>query len=192
MIRTLVVMPNWVGDCVMALPVLDALDAADRDVTVLAKPHLKSLLALSPAVGDFLSRQGSDPEVVSRIADGNFDEAIVLPNSFRSALWVSRAGIRYRWGYRGNWRGGLLSAAIARPDRRRAQIEDYRELVDELGIQPPASWIPTLELSKKAASGGKGTVAPSKARSPTGPSSGTLPAPSLVRPNAGRWRTSLN
>ena len=49
-LRTLVVAPNWVGDTVMSLPVLDALAESGRDVTMLAPSHLHPLLALSPSV----------------------------------------------------------------------------------------------------------------------------------------------
>ncbi len=146
MIRTLVVLPNWVGDTVMALPVLEALAADHRHITALAKPHLESLLALSDSVGAFLSRAGEDREVVERIAAGAFDEGVVLPNSFRSALWLRRAGIRYRWGYRGNWRSGLLSAPIPRPKGKRQQIEDYRELLEAMQVPLPPSWLPRIEL----------------------------------------------
>ncbi|MBZ0114084.1 MAG: lipopolysaccharide heptosyltransferase II [Thermoanaerobaculia bacterium] len=148
LIETLVVMPNWVGDCVMALPVLDALAANQRRVTVLAKAHLKSLLRLSPSVHRVIVRSKSDDETIASLSEAECHEAIVLPNSFRSAWLVSRAGIRYRWGYRGNLRSPLLSAPVPRPKGKRLQIEDYRELLLALDVAPPSDWIPRLDLPR--------------------------------------------
>ena len=48
--RTLLVAPNWVGDCVMAEPVFRALAASGREIVVLAKRPLHGLLALFPGV----------------------------------------------------------------------------------------------------------------------------------------------
>ena len=46
--RTLVVMPSWVGDCVMAAPVVAALADSGRRVTLLAKKPLLSFTSTSP------------------------------------------------------------------------------------------------------------------------------------------------
>ena len=46
-----------------------------------------------------------------------YDAALLLTNSFHSALTVWRAGIPERWGYRRDFRGPLLTRAIAPPDR---------------------------------------------------------------------------
>ncbi|HEV8240254.1 MAG TPA: lipopolysaccharide heptosyltransferase II [Thermoanaerobaculia bacterium] len=148
-IRTLLVMPNWVGDCVMALPVVEALAAADRRVVTLAKRHLTPLLSLSPAVGETVERGADDAETIARLREARCDEAIVLPNSIRSAWLPYQAGIPWRWGYRGGWRAPLLRPPVPRPRDlrgrgRRPQIEDYRELLDALSMSPPASWVPRL------------------------------------------------
>ena len=51
MTDTLVFAPNWVGDTVMALPVIEALAAAGRRPAVLARPHLGPLLETGPPCG---------------------------------------------------------------------------------------------------------------------------------------------
>ena len=152
-LRTLVVAPNWVGDTVMALPVLEALAASGRRVAVLARPHLAPLLGLVPAVAEVIAR-GTPEETVERLRASASHEAVVLPGSFRSAWLVRQAGIPHRWGYRGDWRAPLLSAPVPRPrlrtrgGGRRPQIEDFRELLAALEVPPPASWVPRLELSE--------------------------------------------
>ena len=145
-IESLVVMPNWVGDCVMALPVLEALAASGRNLTLLGKAHLEPLLRLSPAVQNWISRSSADQDTVDDLAAAECHEAIILPNSLRSAMLTARAGIRYRWGYRGNLRAPLLSAPVPRPKGKRPQVEDYRELLDALEAPCPKDWIPRLAL----------------------------------------------
>jgi heptosyltransferase-2 len=148
-LRTLLVMPNWVGDCVMALPVVEALAAADRQVVALAKRHLTSLLRLAPTVSEIVERGKDDAETIERLRAARCDEAVVLPNSIRSAWLPYQARIPWRWGYRGGWRAPLLRPPVPRPRDlrgrgRRPQVEDYRELLDALSAPPPASWVPRL------------------------------------------------
>ena len=143
-LRTLLVMPNWVGDCVMALPVVEALAAADRQVVALAKPHLAPLLRLSPAIGEVVERAGDDAATIERLREASCQEAVVLPNSIRSAWLPYQAGIPWRWGYRGGWRAPLLRPPVPRLRGRRPQVEDYRELLAALDVPAPPSWVPRL------------------------------------------------
>jgi heptosyltransferase-2 len=145
--KTVVVMPNWVGDSVMAWPVLDALARSGREVTLLAKTHLASLAALAPGRPAFLAR-GSSEETVTRLTAGGFDEAVVLPNSFRSAWLPLQAQIPRRFGYRGNLRAPLLQPSVRAPRARtrRPQVEDYRELLHAMRVPEPASWVPQIEM----------------------------------------------
>jgi heptosyltransferase-2 len=169
MTRTLVVAPNWVGDCVMAEPVFRALAASGRELTALARRPLHPLLALFPGVAATVEK-GTDEATLAAIrgsaagpvgaasagsaesagsppsAAGGFDEAVILPNSFRAAWLLARAGIARRYGYRADFRGPLLAPAVARPRGRRPQIEDYRELLGAMGVAPPETWIPRLDL----------------------------------------------
>jgi heptosyltransferase-2 len=59
---------------------------------------------------------------------------ILLPNSFRSAWILTRAGVKERWGYRGNFRSALLTRAIRRPRQKMPFPEYYSNLVRGLGI----------------------------------------------------------
>ncbi len=146
MTRTLVVMPNWVGDGVMAEPVLRALAASGRELAVLGKSGLHPLFALLPGVGDCLERSADDRETATRLAGAGFDEAVVLPNSFRSAKLVRDARIARRYGYSGEFRGPLLAPAVPRPRGRRPQVEDYRELLAAMSVPAPERWVPRIEL----------------------------------------------
>jgi heptosyltransferase-2 len=143
--RTLVVMPNWVGDCVMAAPVVAALAASGRSVTLLARKPLPPLLALFPGAAETIVR-GEDADTVRRLAAERFAEAAVLPNSFRSARLVANAGIPRRFGYRGNFRSPLLSPAVRRPRSSRPQVTHFRELLAAMNVAEPATWVPRLDL----------------------------------------------
>lgn len=143
--RTLVVAPNWVGDNVMAIPVLDALSATGRSLTILAKPHLEPLLRAIAAVDRVVVRSQSDRETIHTIKELEFEEAVILPNSFRSAWLAFRAGIPVRWGYRGDLRGFLLEPALKHPEGLRHQLTDYDSLLERLGAAIPAK-LPRLNL----------------------------------------------
>ena len=144
--RTLVVAPNWVGDLVMAEPALRALAASGRELTLFSKSPLATLAPLLPGAPATLEKRARAVDSVAAMAAGGIVEAVVLPNSFRSAWLPARAGIPRRFGYRGDLRGPLLAPALPRPRGRRPQVEDYRELLAAMGVAPPAHWAPRLAL----------------------------------------------
>ncbi len=135
----------------MAIPVLSALAESERELAVLARPHLEPLLRLVPAVKEVVHHAATDAETIAQIREADCQEAVILPNSFRSAWLPYRAGIPYRWGYRGELRSTILYPPVRRPSarrrRRQPQIEDYGELLSAMGVEPPATWVPKLALS---------------------------------------------
>src|SRR5262249_22429555 len=82
-----------------------------------------------------------------------FAAALLLPNSFHSALLVKRAGIPERWGYRTDWRGPLLTRAIERAPSGIHQVEYYQQLVHALGF-PSGPVEPRIDLPAAAAAAG--------------------------------------
>jgi heptosyltransferase II len=116
---TLIVGPSWVGDMVMAQTLFIALHKLypDSPIDVLAPawsaPILERMLEVRKAIslpfghGEFslfgrwkLSRT---------LSTGGYERAVVLPNSFKSALVPMFAGIPLRTGWRGEMRYGLLN-----------------------------------------------------------------------------------
>ena len=65
---------------------------------------------------------------------GQFDAALLLPNSFRVAWTARRAGIAERWGYAGSFRASLLTKRCAGRPRRVHQSTYYADLVRGLGV----------------------------------------------------------
>lgn len=172
--RTLVVAPNWVGDTIMALPVLEALAGAQRALHVLARPHLESLLDLVPSVTAVI-RRGEDAETIELIRESHCREAFILPNSFRSAWLPYRAGLAARYGYRGSLRRWLLSPAVRPPERRDHQVEDYEELLAAAGILPPEEWHPHLQTDEAARTAGRDALERGGVQKAGGPLIGIFP-----------------
>lgn len=185
--RALVVMPNWVGDCVMAEPVVRALAASGRAPVLLGRRHLLPLLALFPGVAETLER-GDDAETADRLRAAGLDEAFVLPGSFRSARLVRAAGIPRRWGYRGDWRGPLLAPAVRRPHGRRPQVEDFGELLAAAGVARPASWTPRLELPAPLLASGRERLARARVELGADPLVGLFPGAEWGPSKRWPWR----
>jgi len=151
--KIVVLAPNWLGDAVLALPAIAAVRAGhdDATVTVAARRSTADLFRLVPFVDTVLPLQ-SDARWWRRAAFRadvealrDFDAALLLPNSLRSAWMVKAAGIRERWGYAADARRRLLTRAVPR-SRGGHQAEYYERLVAGLGI-PVTSHVPEINMS---------------------------------------------
>ena len=111
----LVVLPTWLGDTVMATPALRALRQKfpNSHISYLGQPGPLALLADAPwadAAIEIPSLHGLNfLRCVKKIQHEHFDLAILMPNSFGSALMVGLARIKRRIGYDRDSRGLLLT-----------------------------------------------------------------------------------
>lgn len=139
----LIVMPSWIGDAVMATPVLRSLRHArpDARIALLVRPGIDAILAglswfdamrahpMKGWIGAFAAggvARAEQPEMV-----------LLLPNSFRSALIARRSGARRRVGYATDGRRLLLSDPVAPPARSQPvpAVDWYASLLERaLGI----------------------------------------------------------
>ncbi len=107
---------NWLGDAVMAMPALQRLREAlpATRITVLAPEKLADLWRLHTCVDAVVAiAPGANPWRVGRqLRPLGCDAALVLPNSLRSALECSLAGIPRRIGRAAAWRRWLLTQAL--------------------------------------------------------------------------------
>lgn len=126
--RILVVMPTWVGDACMATPSLAALAAFARArgarIEALARPGIDALLEGHPALDAIhVSRMRLGPRDISRelrpLRTPRIDAAVLLPNSWRSALAARLCGARRTIGYARGGRGILLTHRMHAPPRAR-------------------------------------------------------------------------
>src|SRR5262249_26560461 len=107
--RLLVRAPNWLGDAGLSLPARrDLARSCPRSrIELLARAWVAPLYGAVGEVDAVRESRGvrADAEAVR----GAFDAAVLLPNSFASALAVWRADIPERWGYATDLRGALLT-----------------------------------------------------------------------------------
>ncbi len=133
----LVVAPNWIGDAVMALPVLRAIRRAhpSDSLTVLARPGPASIFRAEGSADRVLASSGFLRDIL-RPRRSRIDEVWLLPNSFRSALIPFLGGIPVRIGYDTDGRGPLLTHRLTRPRCGMHQLRDYDALLSSRGIEP--------------------------------------------------------
>lgn len=115
----LVIGPSWVGDMMMSQALYRLLKSADaeRPIDVLAPGWSLPLLALMPEVRHTweMPLGHGQLELVARyrmarqLRQSGYEQAIVLPNSFKSALIPYWAKIPKRTGWRGEMRYCLLN-----------------------------------------------------------------------------------
>jgi heptosyltransferase-2 len=140
--RLVVLAPNWLGDAVMALPLLRDLRRAwaATEIVVAARHAVAPLYSMVPDVNSTLVLEGGGRSLASmrqnteRLAAGRFDAALLLPNSFAAAWLVRGAGIPERWGYARDLRGRLLTRPIPRLRTYGHQVEYYQALAGALGL----------------------------------------------------------
>ena len=117
--QVLVVGPSWVGDMVMSQVLYSRLQETRPGVTidVLAPAWSEPLLARMPQVRRAIAMPlghgelglGQRWRLGRKLRFQQYSQAILLPNSFKSALVPWFAGIARRTGWRGEMRYGLLN-----------------------------------------------------------------------------------
>ncbi|MGQ0735568.1 MAG: lipopolysaccharide heptosyltransferase II [Acidobacteriota bacterium] len=142
--RLVIVAPNWLGDAVMALPLVGDLRRAwpEAEIFVGARRSVAALYDMVPGITGTVELDGRgglaafahDGRNARRLEQGRFDAALLLPNAFHAAWLAWRAGIAERWGFRRDWRGRLLTRAMPRPPRYDHQSGYYQALAAGLGL----------------------------------------------------------
>ena len=129
--------PNWVGDLVMATPVLEAalFDPRFRRVSVAVRAHLAGVLSGGPLEEHLLPipARASEVELLRRAAA---DAILLLTNSTGAAWRAFWAGIPRRAGTALGGRGLFLTHRVVPPtlDGRRAPIPTAHWMRDVAGL----------------------------------------------------------
>ena len=147
--RTLVISPNWIGDAVMAQPLLRLLRERhpERPIDVLAPgwvaPVWRAMCEVDTVLGAPF-RHGAlqlreRRDYAKMLRARGYADAYVLPNTLKFALIPWLAGIPKRVGYKGEMRYGLLNVMHHdNKDAPRPMVSFYAALANAPARDVPA------------------------------------------------------
>ncbi len=151
----LVVLPTWVGDFVMATPILRAIRKRfpKARITFLMEPNLHDLVRGGDWMDECLEwppKERRKPwnreyrKVAAALRARRLDWAVMLPNSARSALIAFMARAKRRIGYNRDGRGFLLTDRVPVKNRVDGKfvpvpmVEHYADLAKAIGCERPS------------------------------------------------------
>ena len=155
----LIRMPNWLGDAVMATPLIADLrnHYPSARITVMCLANVAPLFELDDQITEILSFKklngwihGQSRDIINPLRYGNFDLGILTTNSFSSAWWFWLGNVKNIIGFSTNFRSLLLDMRIPFPKNKEIQhqVLTYKELLTPLMI-PISSTMPYLKVSEK-------------------------------------------
>lgn len=154
----LIRMPNWLGDLVMATPILHDVRQKwpNASITAMCQSRVGDLLSCDPNLNEVYSfkkpsgwiHRSQHHEIINTLRLGEYDLGILLTNSFSSAWWFWRGDVANRIGFACNMRSFLLNKAVPFPQNKEKQhlVLTYKALLEPMGI-PISSTDPTLYVS---------------------------------------------
>jgi len=154
--KILIVAPSWIGDALLAQPLLARLKKRVPGVVIdaLAPEWTAPVLRRMPEIAEVIDAPFGHGELklfarwrLGRALRGrSYDQAIVLPNTFKSALIPFFAQIPLRAGFVGEARYGLLNL-VHKLDEKNLPLmaERYAQLAEKPGV-PPARPLPEVRL----------------------------------------------
>ena len=139
-----IMLPNWIGDCVMATPALRALRRrypAPHRLIGIMQPYVQDVLAGTDWLDEqvYFHRRSDHSRyrmasVVDQLQHRSLDAMVLMTNSFSSAWLAFRARAKRRIGYSRNCRWPLLTQRLLAPR-------------DEFGYRPISAVDYYLELA---------------------------------------------
>jgi heptosyltransferase II len=138
-------MPNWLGDFLMALPLLEDIKKHHPlcVVTMLAPAPFLDLVRENPYVDELV------PLTKKRLSK-SFDIGILTTNSISSAWHFFKSPIKKRIGFKTDKRGLLLNGALPIPKERGQEhlVATYKRLLEPLNI-PLSDTAPKIYLKNE-------------------------------------------
>jgi heptosyltransferase-2 len=163
-LRTLVISPNWIGDAVMAQPLLALLKQQhpERPIDVLAPPAVAPVWRAVSEVDTVLETpfrhralQLKERWNYARLLRARgYADAYVLPNTIKYALIPWLAGIPRRVGYKGEMRYGLVNVMHHDDKPARPMMPFYAALAQDPSLPAPAGVArPSLRVASEHVQG---------------------------------------
>jgi heptosyltransferase-2 len=155
----LVRMPNWIGDLVMATPVLTDLRHAfpKAKITAMCRTPLCDLLKTDVSIDELFcftkpsnefDRRDDLRDIIAKIAAGKYDVGLLMTNSFSSAWWFWQGKVKRRIGYSAHFRRLLLTDPLKLPKGKEHEVITYKRILSPLGI-PISETAPRLYATDK-------------------------------------------
>lgn len=161
-----VMLPNWIGDVVMATPTLRALHkryAGEAELIGIMKPYVGKVLAGTPWLDhiEWFDRKSKDRDLrtwglIKRLRSHKTDSMILLTNSLRAGTIAWASGAKQRIGYARYGRGPLLTHGLEPPRENGklspiSAIEYYLQLAYAADClnEPPRMELATSEADEK-------------------------------------------
>lgn len=158
--KIIIRMPNWIGDMVMATPILTDVRKAfpESHITAMCRGPIGDLLREDHDIDELFcfskvssfGRRSEQRDIIEKLRRGKYDLGILLTHSFSSAWLFWQGRVMRRLGYKGNGRGFLLTDKMRLPKNVDVQhlVETYKMLLSPLGI-PLSETKPRLFLTEK-------------------------------------------
>ncbi|MEI8365774.1 MAG: lipopolysaccharide heptosyltransferase II [Parachlamydiaceae bacterium] len=156
----IVKMPNWLGDLVMATPILHDLRTKwpEASITAMCQSNVAALLQHDPHITEIYRykkpsgwiHRAQHLNIIKTLRKGEYDLGVLLTNSFSSAWWYWRGNVDNRIGFATNLRSFLLNKAVPFPRHKETQhlVLTYKTLLQPMGIQITDT-SPALYVSKE-------------------------------------------
>lgn len=153
-------MPNWLGDFVMATPILIDLKNhwPKSKITAMCQGTLGEVLKYDPHINEILKfkkpsgwlHRAVHGDILQPLKQGHYDLGILLTNSFTSAWWFWQGDVKNTLGYATHFRSWLLDYPIPFPQNKDSQhlVMTYKNLLEPLDI-PVSQTAPTLYLNSE-------------------------------------------
>jgi heptosyltransferase II len=161
--RILIRLPNWLGDALMARPLLHAVRRArpGAEIRAVGPGGLVDLLAIERTfdVGEPWPKESAGRTALARrLHAWRPDAALILPFSFSSARFAAATGAPARIGYAHEGRSFMLTRALRRPPRGELHLaREYLALGAPLGAREGA--LPRLAPAPAARTAARALVA---------------------------------
>src|SRR5262245_54150369 len=149
--RVLIKLPNWIGDAVMASPMVRAVRAhwPGAHLAALVRPKLRAAAERIPGFDEIVDEPVDAPFRLSRaLSAGDWDIAFTLSSTLSAPVAFAVAGIPARIGFSGGGRGAFLTASVP-PLPRSVHLSDhYLALAALAGVPRPAAPRPAWTVTR--------------------------------------------
>ncbi len=153
--KILVYSPNWIGDAIMAVPMVRTAKQVfpDASLTMLCKKWVADVYRFLPEINDILTftreerkTRRSRSQLVKQLRSHGFERAFILPDSFSTARLIYQSKIPYRIGYANEFRSLMLTRRFSlREVDRWHRSDKYMQLLQPFTTELPYGLAPRLE-----------------------------------------------